>query len=260
MTRVALEADRLSKKFGGVVAVREASFKIPEGSLCALIGPNGAGKSSVFNLITNFYPATSGEARLFGESLAGCSASDIAGRGLVRTFQAARVFPGMTALQNVKAGASMRMRASIAAQMLWLPSARSEERELTRRAEALLDLVGLSAFRDEAATDLPMGVQKMLEVVRALMAQPRVLLLDEPAAGLNDTETADLSALLRSVRASGTTVVVVEHNMNLVMNIADRIVVLDAGSVIADGTPTEIRGAPRVLEAYLGRDEEVVGA
>lgn len=260
MTRIALQAIGLTKRFGGVLALRDASFAVPEGSLCALIGPNGAGKSTIFNLITNFYPATSGEARLFDDTLVGCSAARIAARGLVRTFQTARVFPGMTALQNVLAGARMHQRCSTAAQMLWLPSARREEKALTRQAEALLDLVGLYAFRDAAATDLPMGAQKMLEVIRALMARPRMLLLDEPAAGLNDTETAELSALLRAVRASGITVIVVEHNMNLVMNIADQIVVLDAGSIVADGTPAAIRGNQRVIEAYIGRDEEMAGA
>lgn len=260
MTRIALEACGLSKHFGGVLALRDASFIVPEGSLCALIGPNGAGKSTIFNLVTNFYPASSGEARFFGETLAGCSASRIAARGLVRTFQAARVFPGMTALQNVLAGAWMHQRSSSLAQMLWLTDARREEKALTRRAERLMDLVGLADFRDAAATDLPMGAQKMLEVIRALMARPRMLLLDEPAAGLNDTETAELSALLRAVRDSGVTVMLVEHNMGLVMNIADQIVVLDAGSVVADGTPTEIRGNQRVIEAYVGRDEEVAGA
>ncbi|UFN51531.1 ABC transporter ATP-binding protein (plasmid) [Roseomonas sp. OT10] len=255
MTSIALQALGLSKRFGGVLALRDASFAVTEGSLCALIGPNGAGKSTIFNLVTNFYPASSGEVLLFGERLAGRSAAGIAAAGLVRTFQTARVFPGMTTLQNLLAGARMREHSSAAAQMLWLPGARREERALTRQAEALLDLVGLSAFRDAAATDLPMGAQKMLEVIRALMARPRVLLLDEPAAGLNDTETSELSALLCAVRAHGITVMVVEHNMNLVMNIADQIVVLDAGSVVADGTPAEIRINPRVIEAYIGKDE-----
>ncbi|MFC0385189.1 ABC transporter ATP-binding protein [Muricoccus vinaceus] len=260
MTRTALEAINLSKHFGGVLALNDTSFTVPEGSLCALIGPNGAGKSTIFNLITNFYPASSGEARLFGETLTGCPAARIAARGLVRTFQTARVFPGMTALQNVLAGARMHQHSSGLAQMLWLRGARREEQALSRRAEGLLDLVGLSAFRDAAATDLPMGAQKMLEVTRALMARPRVLLLDEPAAGLNDTETVELAALLRAVRGNGVTIMVVEHNMALVMNIADQIVVLDAGCVVADGTSVEIRGNPRVIEAYVGRDEEVASA
>jgi branched-chain amino acid transport system ATP-binding protein len=182
------------------------------------------------------------------------SAAQIASLGLVRTFQAARIFPGMTALENVLAGAHLHVRSPGWRQMLWLPAARREERELARRADALLDLAGLSSFRDAAATDLPMGAQKLLEVIRALMAQPRVVLLDEPAAGLNDAETAELASLLRAVRASGVTVVVVEHNMSLVMGVADRVIVVDIGAVVASGTPAEIRSNPRVIEAYVGRE------
>ena len=157
--------------------------------------------------------------------------------GLIRTFQSARIYPGMTALENVLAGAHLHVRAPAWRQMLWLGGARREEARLAARADALLDLVGLAPFRDAAATDLPMGAQKLLEVVRALMAEPRLLLLDEPAAGLNDAETADLAELLRAVRDSGITVMVVEHNMSLVMGVADEVIVLDAGSIVARGTP-----------------------
>jgi branched-chain amino acid transport system ATP-binding protein len=160
----------------------------------------------------------------------------------------------MTALENVLAGAHLHVRARAWCQMLWLPAARHEERELGSRAESLLDLAGLSAFRDAAATELPMGAQKLLEVVRALMARPRVVLLDEPASGLNDAETAELASLLRAVRDSGVTVVVVEHNMSLVMGVADRVIVLDAGVMVASGSPREIQENPRVIEAYVGRD------
>ncbi|MFC5509437.1 ABC transporter ATP-binding protein [Bosea massiliensis] len=257
MTRIALEALRLSKSFGGVQAVREASFSVPEGSLCALIGPNGAGKSSIFNLITAVYSPSSGEAKLFGESLSVLSPARIASLGLVRTFQSARVFPGMDSRQNVLAGAWMHSGSPALAQFLWLPSARRAERELAARADALLELGGLAPYRNVAATDLPMGAQKTLEVLRALMARPKVLLLDEPAAGLNDTETADLCGLLLAVRATGVTVLIVEHNMSLVMSIADQVVVLDAGLVVADGSPSDIRRNQRVIEAYVGRNEEV---
>ena len=260
MTVPALEAVNLVKRFGGVHAARDVSFSVPQGTLCALIGPNGAGKSTVFNMVTNFYPPSAGTARLFGQSLAGLPAQRIAALGLVRTFQTARVFHGMTALDNVLTGAQLHQRSHPLAQMLNLPSARREERRLAAKAEALLDLVGLGAFRRAAASDLPMGGQKLLEVIRALMAGPRVLLLDEPAAGLNDTETAELAALLRAVRGSGITVVVVEHNMSLVMGIADQVVVLDAGTVIAAGSPATIRTDHRVIEAYVGREAEVAGA
>ena len=254
MSAPALEAIRLAKSFGGVRAVSDVSFSVPEGSLTALIGPNGAGKTTLFNLVTRLYEPDAGEVRFCGRPLAGLPPARIASLGLVRTFQAARIFPGMTALENVLAGAHQHVRSPAWRQMLWLPAARREERELARRADALLDLAGLLPFRDAAATDLPMGAQKLLEVIRALMARPRVVLLDEPAAGLNDAETAELASLLRAVRASGVTVVVVEHNMSLVMGVADRVIVVDIGAVVASGTPAEIRDNPRVIEAYVGRE------
>ena len=253
MTAPALEAIGLTKSFGGVRAVNNVSFAVPEGSLTALIGPNGAGKTTLFNLVTRLYEPDAGEVRYHGRPLAGLAPAEIAALGLVRTFQAARIFPGMTALENVLAGAHLHVRARPWRQMLWLPAARREERELGRRAEALLDLAGLAAFRDAAATDLPMGAQKLLEVIRALMARPRVVLLDEPAAGLNDAETAELASLLRAVRDSGITVAVVEHNMSLVMGVADQVIVLDLGAVLASGTPGEIQRNPRVIEAYVGQ-------
>jgi branched-chain amino acid transport system ATP-binding protein len=253
VTAPALEAIGLVKSFGGVRAVDDVSFAVPEGSLTALIGPNGAGKTTLFNLVTRLYESDAGEVRYGGRSLVGLAPADIAALGLVRTFQAARIFPGMTTLENVLAGAHLHVRSRPWRQMLWLPAARREERELGERAEALLDLAGLAAFRDAAATDLPMGAQKLLEVIRALMARPRVVLLDEPAAGLNDAETAELASLLCAVRDSGITVVVVEHNMSLVMSVADQVIVLDVGAVVAAGTPAEIQRNPRVIEAYVGQ-------
>jgi branched-chain amino acid transport system ATP-binding protein len=190
----------------------------------------------------------------YGSALARLSPGDIAGLGLIRTFQTARVFPGMTVLENVLVGGQNQVRRGAVGQMLWLPSARREERALTARADAFLDMVGLSRFRHDAATELPMGAQKLLDVVRALMARPRMLLLDEPAAGLNDSETAELASLLRAVRNSGVTVMVVEHNMSLVMGVADRVMVLDAGYLVASGSPPEIRQNARVIEAYVGHD------
>jgi len=257
MSVPALEATGLSKSFGGVRATSDASFVVPPNSVTALIGPNGAGKTTLFNLITNLYPADAGEVRFFGASLAGCSPRTIARMGLIRTFQSARIFPGMTALENVLAGAHLHVRSHAWQQMLWLPVARREEARLAGKAAALLELAGLAAFRDVAATELPMGAQKLLEVIRGLMAGPRLLLLDEPAAGLNDSETAQLGGLLSAVRDSGTTVMVVEHNMSLVMGIADRVIVLDAGNIVTAGTPAEIRRDPRVIEAYVGRDDDV---
>jgi branched-chain amino acid transport system ATP-binding protein len=252
MSAPALLVTGLRKTFGGLRAVNDVSFEVPDGSLTALIGPNGAGKTTVFNLITNLFPLDGGEISFFGTSLAALTPSAIARLGLLRTFQTARVFPGMTALENVLVGAHRQISAHPFSQMLWLPDARREERALTARAEALLELVGLAGFRDVAATSLPMGAQKLIEVCRALMARPRLLLLDEPAAGLNDAETAELAALLRAARDSGITIMVVEHNMSLVMDIADHIVVLDLGGVIARDKPEAIQRDPRVIEAYLG--------
>jgi len=254
MNVAALEAVALCKSFGGVRAAADVSFRVPEGTLTAVIGPNGAGKTTLFNLITNLFAADSGEVRYFGAPLGKRTPAQIAALGLVRTFQSARIFPGMTALENVLAGAHLHVRALALTQMLWLPAARREERALVARAEALLGLAGLAAYRDVAATELPIGAQKLLEVMRALMAGPRLMLLDEPAAGLNDAETAELATLLRAVRDTGVTVVVVEHNMSLVMGVADQVIVLDAGSIVASGTPAEIQGNPRVVEAYVGKE------
>jgi branched-chain amino acid transport system ATP-binding protein len=254
MSAPALVLDGLAKTFGGLKAVDGVSFTVPDGGLTALIGPNGAGKTTLFNLITNLIPPDAGEVRFYGTALRARSPSAIARLGLLRTFQTARVFPGLTALENVMAGAHRLMRAQAAAQMLWLPAARREEADLAARAEALLELLGLAAFRDRAATSLPIGAQKLIELGRALMARPRLLLLDEPAAGLNDAETAELAALLRAVRDSGVTIMVVEHNMSLVMDIADEVVVLDLGTTIAQGRPAEIQVNRRVIEAYLGAE------
>jgi branched-chain amino acid transport system ATP-binding protein len=257
MTKPALTASGLVKAFGGLLAIDNVSFEVPDGGFTALIGPNGAGKTTLFNLITNLYRPDRGELRFYGASLVGRAPGDIAAMGLVRTFQTARIFPGMTALENVLAGGHLQVRSHPVAQMMWLGSARREDRALTSRAEALLDLVGLHGFRDAAATDLPMGAQKLLEVIRALMAQPRILLLDEPAAGLNDAETAELAALLRAVRDSGVTVMVVEHNMSLVMGTADEVIVIDAGKLIASGPPRVVQRDRQVIEAYVGQAEGV---
>ncbi len=248
----ALAISGLSKHFGGVLAISDVSFNVADGSLTAVIGPNGAGKTTLFNLVTNLYPADHGEIEFHGQSIRGHSPGAIAAMGLIRTFQSARIFPGMTARENVLGGAHLHLRAPAWKQMLWLGSARREERALGARADALLELVRLSPFIDTAATELPMGAQKLLEVVRALMARPRLLLLDEPAAGLNDAETEELAGLLRAVRDSGITVIVVEHNMSLVMGVADQVIVLDAGSKVAEGSPAQIQQDRRVIAAYVG--------
>jgi branched-chain amino acid transport system ATP-binding protein len=254
MSAPALEARALNRSFGGLRAASDVSFTVAPGSVTALIGPNGAGKTTVFNLITNLFRADSGEVYFYGKRIDGLSPGRIAALGLIRTFQTARVFPGLTVRENVLVGCHRLVRHGLLQQMLWLPASRREERDLGARADALLELVQLERFRDAHAMELPMGAQKLLEVVRALMAQPRLLLLDEPAAGLNDTETAELAALLLAIRASGITVLLVEHNMSLVMGVADDIVVQEAGAVIATGTPQEIQRNTRVINAYLGEE------
>jgi branched-chain amino acid transport system ATP-binding protein len=258
MTALALEAINISKRFGGVQAVADLSFAVSDCSITALIGPNGAGKTTVFNLITNLDLADEGEVRFYGDSLRDRGPGEVAALGLLRTFQTARIFPGMTALENLLVGAHRQVHYGAAWQMFWLPPALREEASLRGRGEALLELVGLSRFRDVAATSLPMGAQKLVEVCRAVMAGPRLLLLDEPAAGLNDSETAELAALLRAVRDIGVPILVVEHNMSLVMNVADQVIVLDLGRLLAHGSPSEIRRDQRVIDAYLGVEQEAV--
>jgi len=258
--RAALEVRNLCRSFGGLQATADVSFSVPFGTVTALVGPNGAGKTTLFNLVTGIVRPQSGEVFFDGERITGASAGRIASLGLIRTFQTARVFPGLTVLENAMVGGHRRVRTSPFAHMISLPAARREERELRERAEAMLDIVGLGRVRDTHAVELPMGSQKLLEVVRALMAGPRLLLLDEPAAGLNDSETADLAALLRAIRDTGVTVLVVEHNMALVMSVAEQVVVLEAGAVIACGDPDAVRADPRVIRAYLGAEADNQGA
>jgi branched-chain amino acid transport system ATP-binding protein len=245
----------LAKSFGGLKAINDVSFDALATQVTAVIGPNGAGKTTVFNLVTNILVRDAGKVVFAGRDLENFSPVQIANLGLIRTFQSARVFPGMTAIENVMVGAHRLASHSLPGQALWLAPARGEERQLRRRAEEMLELVGLLPFAQTHATELPMGAQKLLEVVRALMARPKLLCLDEPAAGLNDTETEGLATLLRAIRSLGIPVVIVEHNMSLVMNVADRVVVLGSGAIIATGTPAEVQTNARVIEAYLGQEE-----
>ena len=247
-----LSVRHLTKSFGGLKAIDDVTFDAAPNQVTAMIGPNGAGKTTVFNLITNLLSKDAGQVMFLGRDLAGMSAVKIAEMGLIRTFQSARVFSGMTAIENVMVGGHRLASRSGASEMLWLKASRNEERHVLGRAEQMLELVGLAPFKHTHATELPMGAQKLLEVIRALMAQPKLLCLDEPAAGLNDTETQELANLLRAIRTLGIPVLIVEHNMSLVMNVADHVVVMDSGAIIAAGAPNEIQKNSRVIEAYLG--------
>ena len=253
---VVLHVTGLSKRFGGLQAVSDVSFSILRGQATAIIGPNGAGKTTVFNLITNLLTPSAGKVSVCGTSVDGMSSSEIAKLGLIRTFQSARVFPGMTTLENAMSGAHRLLGKSSYGNGLWMSSSREAERRLAAKARNLLDAAGILEFENKAATDLPMGAQKKLEVIRALMAEPTVLLLDEPAAGLNDSETEELSDLLCAIRELGITLVVVDHNMSLVMKVAQKIIVIDTGKVIADGEPEKVRSNPRVIEAYMGLEAD----
>jgi ABC-type branched-subunit amino acid transport system permease subunit/ABC-type branched-subunit amino acid transport system ATPase component len=251
----ALEVRGLSKSFGGVAAVKDASFAVPGGSLTALIGPNGAGKSTMFNLITNLYRPDGGEVILRGKPITGLRSDRITSLGLFRTFQTARVFPQLTVLDNVLVGGYRLGRAGYLAQALRLRRSRREEREMEARARRLLEVMGLADRAEQRAAVLPLAAQKYLELARSLMARPSVVLFDEPAAGMNDAETAELGMILRAIRDTGHTVVVVEHNMSLVMGVCDQVVVMDAGSVIAAGPPQAVQNDPLVISAYFGAAE-----
>ncbi|MES2076229.1 ABC transporter ATP-binding protein [Rugamonas rubra] len=247
-----LTIQNLSKSFGGVHAVQDVSFSIKEGAIHSVIGPNGAGKTTLFNLITGVYTPSAGQVILRGENVAGLSPDALARRGMSRTFQNLQVCMNMTALDNVMVGAHLRLNQSLFAAMLRLPSLRRADVACRDEAAQLMDFVGVGRYIDAEASQMPYGALKRLEIARALAARPKVLLLDEPAAGLNHTETGEIEALIRKVAQSGVTVVLVEHDMKLVMNLSDHILVLDYGKKLAEGSAAEVRANPDVVAAYLG--------
>lgn len=247
-----LKISNLSKTFGGVKAVQDVSFSIKTNSIHSVIGPNGAGKTTLFNLITGVYTPSSGEIVFCGENVAGRSPDALARRGMSRTFQNLQVCMNMSAIENVMVGAHLRLNQNLFASLLRLPALRHADKACREEAAELMQFVGVGKYVKSHASRMSYGALKRLEIARALAAKPKILLLDEPAAGLNHTETGEIGELIQKVAQSGVTVVLVEHDMKLVMNLSDHIVVLDYGKKLAEGAAAEIRENRDVIAAYLG--------
>jgi len=250
-----LQVSSLTKSFGGLMAVHNVDIAIEPGQIMGMIGPNGAGKTTVFNLVTGIYKPDSGKVEFGGRSLVGLRPHAIAAAGIARTFQTIRLFPSLTVLENVMSGRDCRSKAGVVGALFRTPTQRAEEQSIRTQVELRLRFMNIWPSRNELAKNLPYGDQRRVEIARALATDPKLLVLDEPAAGLNEHESADLMALIRQIRDTGITVFLIEHDMKVVMGVSDRVMVLDNGEKIAEGTPTEMQANARVIEAYLGRDD-----
>lgn len=256
-----LIADKITKQFGGLLAVNGVSLEVPQNSIFAIIGPNGAGKTTFFNCITGFYKPEHGALDFQGNALVGRRPDQIAALGIGRTYQNIRLFKEMTAIENILVGNHHRLRAGIVGAVLQLAQTRREERAALEEAHKLLDFVGLQGQGDVLAKNLPYGAQRRLEIARALAVKPALLLLDEPTAGMNPAETTEMMAFIQNLRDTlAVTILLIEHDMRMVMGISEWIVVLDHGTKIAEGAPADIQRNPQVIEAYLGRGSEFAQA
>ncbi len=247
-----LKLENVSKRFGGLLAVDNLDLKVPQGKILSLIGPNGAGKTTVFNMITGVYPPTEGNIYFGANTLNGLRSNRIIAQGIARTFQNIRLFKSMTVLENVQVGMHCRTKSGPIRALLKTGFEKREEKEISAKSQELLDFIGLIGYQNDYASSLPYGEQRRLEIARALATKPEVLLLDEPAAGMNPKETAELMELIIKLRDTGLTIFLVEHDMRLVMGISQLVTVLDYGQKIAEGTPKEIQQNKTVIDAYLG--------